>query len=93
MRNFYRGEGTLIGVSYRSPTSSVEEDEILFQMIGNASDKKLMLTLGLLGGGGWVPPPLAFFPYYFFDDSNWKNCFSVSVTRDRRHILAYVTSS
>ena len=44
-------------------------------------------------GGGWVPPPLAFFPYYFFDDSNWKNCFSVSVTRDRRHILAYVTSS
>ena len=53
------------------------------------------LTLGLLGGGGGYhpPPPLAFFPYYFFDDSNWKNCFSVSVTRDRRHILAYVTSS
>ena len=52
------------------------------------------LTLGLLGGGGYhPPPPLAFFPYYFFDDSNWKNCFSVSVTRDRRHILAYVTSS
>ena len=40
---FIGGEGTLIGVSYRSPTSSVKEDEILFQMIGNASDKKLML--------------------------------------------------
>ena len=40
---FIGGEGTLIGVSYRSPTSSVEEDEILFQMIGNVSDKKLML--------------------------------------------------
>ena len=40
---FVGGEGTLIGVSYRSPTSSVEEDEILFQMVGNVSDKKLML--------------------------------------------------
>ena len=44
-------------------------------------------------GGGYHPPPLAFFPYHFFGDSNWKNCFSVSDTRDRRHILAYVTSS
>ena len=40
---FIGGEGTLIGVSYRSPTSSVEEDKMLFQMIGDASDKKLML--------------------------------------------------
>ena len=40
---FIGEEGTLIGVSYRSPMSSVEEDKILFQMIGNASGKKLML--------------------------------------------------
>ena len=40
---FIGGEGTLIGVSYRSPTSSVEEDKILFQMIENTSGKKLML--------------------------------------------------
>ena len=37
--------------------------------------------------------PLAFFPCNFFDDSNRKNRLSVSVTRDGRHILAYVTSS
>ena len=46
--------------------------------------------------GGWCnppPPPLAFFPCNFFDDSNRKNRLSVSVTRDGRHILTYVTSS
>ena len=50
------------------------------------------LTLGR-PGGGWVPPPLAFFPCNFFDDSNGENRLIVSVTRDGRHILAYVTSS
>ena len=50
------------------------------------------LTLGRPGGVG-TTPPWRFFPYHFFGDSNWKNCFSVSDTRDRRHILAYVTSS
>ena len=44
-------------------------------------------------GRGWIPPPLAFFPCNFFDDSNRKNRLSVSVTRDGRHILTYVTSS
>ena len=42
-------------------------------------------------GGGYQP--LAFFPCNFFDDSNRKNCLIVSVTRDGRHILTYVTSS
>ena len=44
-------------------------------------------------GGGWIPSPLAFFPCNFFDDSNRKNCLIVSVTRDGRHIFAYMTSS
>ena len=67
------------------------------------------LTLGRPGGGGYPPPcyppggtplpvalgatPLPFFPCNFFDDSNRKNRLIVSVTRDGRHILAYVTSS
>ena len=42
-------------------------------------------------GGGYHP--LAFFPCNFFDDSNGGNRLIVSVTRDGRHILAYVTSS
>ena len=37
--------------------------------------------------------PLTFFPCNFFYDSNRKNRLSVSVTRDGRHILTYVTSS
>ena len=45
------------------------------------------------GGGLMQPPPLAFFPCNFFYDSNRKNRLSVSVTRDGRHILTYVTSS
>ena len=40
---FVGGDGTLIGVSYRSPTSCVAEDEALFKMIENVSDKKIML--------------------------------------------------
>ena len=44
-------------------------------------------------GGGLMQPPLAFFPCNFFYDSNRKNRLSVSVTRDGRHILTYVTSS
>ena len=43
--------------------------------------------------GGVDTTPLAFFPCNFFDDSNRKNRLIVSVTRDGRHILAYVTSS
>ena len=42
---------------------------------------------------GGYHPPLAFFPCNFFDDSNGENRLIVSVTRDGRHILAYVTSS
>ena len=49
------------------------------------------LTLGRLGGVDATP--LAFFPCNFFDDSIAKNRLIVSVTRDGRHILAYVTSS
>ena len=45
------------------------------------------------GRGGVDATPLAFFPCNFFDDSNRKNRLIVSVTRDGRHILAYVTSS
>ena len=37
--------------------------------------------------------PLPFFPCNIFDDSNRKNRLIVSVTRDGRHVLAYVTSS
>ena len=51
------------------------------------------LTLGRPGGVDATPPPLAFFPCNFFDDSNRKNRLRVSVTRDGRHILTYVTSS
>ena len=43
--------------------------------------------------GGWYHPPLAFFPCNFFDDSNGETRLIVSVARDGRHILAYVTSS
>ena len=52
---------------------------------------KIALTLRRPGGGGYHP--LALFPCNFFDDSNSKNHLSVSVTRDGRHILTYVTSS
>ena len=45
------------------------------------------------GGGVVDATPLAFFPCNFFYDSNRKNRLSVSVTRDGRHILTYVTSS
>ena len=59
-----------------------------FQSITN------VLTLGRPGGVMQPPPPpLAFFACNFFDDSNRKNRLSVSVTRDGRHILTYVTSS
>ena len=52
---FIGGEGTLIGVSYRSPTSTVEEDKILFQMIENTSGKKLMLMGDFnFGNINWV---------------------------------------
>ena len=51
----------------------------------------LVLTLGRPGGVDTTP--LAFFPCNFFDYSNRKNRLRVSVTRDGRHILAYVTSS
>ena len=44
-----------------------------------------------LRGGGDTTPGV--FPCNFFDDSNRKNLLIVSVTRDERHILAYVTSS
>ena len=54
---------------------------------------KSSLTLGRPGGGVDATPPLAFFPCNFFYDSNRKNRLSVSVTRDGRHILTYVTSS
>ena len=50
-----------------------------------------VLTLGR--PGGLMQPPLAFFPCNIFYDSNRKNRLSVSVTRDGRHILTYVTSS
>ena len=53
------------------------------------SDGKL--TLGRPGGVDTTP--LAFSPCNFYDDSNRKNRLCVSVTRDGRHILTYVTSS
>ena len=49
------------------------------------------LTLGR--PGGMDTTPWRFSPVTFFDDSNRKNHLSVSVTRDGRHILKYVTSS
>ena len=53
----------------------------------------ITLTLERPGGVDATPPPLAFFPCNFFYDSNRKNRLGVSVTRDGRHILTYVTSS
>ena len=50
-----------------------------------------LLTLGRPGGVDATP--LAFFPCNFFYDSNRKIRLNVSVTRDGRHILTYVTSS
>ena len=37
-------EKTLVGVCYRSPGSSVEEDRALFRMLGNVKDSKAMIV-------------------------------------------------
>ena len=64
---------------------------IAHNYIYSGPENIIELTLGRPGGVGTTP--LAFFPCNFFDDSNRKKRLSVSVTRDGRHILAYVTSS
>ena len=40
-------EKTLVGVCYRNPGSSVEEDRALFRMLGNVKDSKAMNSWGL----------------------------------------------
>ena len=37
-------EKTLVGVCYRSPGSSVEEDRVLFKMLGNVKDSKALVV-------------------------------------------------
>ena len=37
-------ENTLVGVCYRSPGSSVDEDRALFRMLGNVKDSKAMIV-------------------------------------------------
>ena len=37
-------EKTLVGVCYRSPNSSVDEDRALFRMLGNVKDSKAMIV-------------------------------------------------
>ena len=64
---------------------------LLLCLLATKNEVIELLTLG--HPGGWVPPHMVFFPCNFFDDSNRENRLIVSVTRDGRHILAYVTSS
>ena len=80
--------GPLIPSDLNTPKSHVKylENKIVTKLLVTNDS----LTLGRPGGVG---TPLAFFPCNFFDDSNRKNRLIVSVTRDGRHILAYVTSS
>ena len=71
-------------------SASVTPSTLSFLTLGIPS--RVGISLGR-PGGLMQPPPLTFFPCNFFYDSNRKNRLSVSVTRDGRHILTYVTSS
>ena len=95
--------GSIISVENRQPICATDPtvDRVsIYLEVYSYNDNLLrnterlkVLTLGLLGGGGvgTAPQPWRFSPITFLMIPTGKIASVYQVTRDRRHILAYVT--